>query len=303
MTRNPLVSIVLPTYNGASGYLDEAVQSCLDQTYSNWELIIVDDASTDDTPAHIAQYVAKDSRIRSVRHETNRKLPAALNTGFSRAKGEYLTWTSDDNCYRPNALAEMVEFLKSRPEVGIVYTDFTVIDQTGNPVQSVAVSEMGNLVTGNCIGPCFLYRRSIQERLGGYAEDLHLAEDYDFWLRASACFQLQPLHKDLYLYRRHSYSLTSLQGKRAYLVACEALKRNLPHLQWVNREMRAAGYLRLAMAEQARCNIPEARRCLLWAIYYSPQIIGSLPRRLLIEALLGRRGLLFSQRIYRAVKR
>ena len=106
-----------------------AIQSCLDQTYPNWELIIVDDASTDDTPVRIAQYVAGDSHLRSVRHETNRRLPAALNTGFSQAKGDYLTWTSDDNCYRPNALTEMVAFLESEPEVDIVYTDYTEIDE------------------------------------------------------------------------------------------------------------------------------------------------------------------------------
>ena len=92
MKRNPLVSIVLPTHNGAR-YLEQAVQSCLDQTYRNWELIIVDDASTDETPALIARLVAADSRIRSIRNEVNQKLPGALNTGFAQARGEYLTWT------------------------------------------------------------------------------------------------------------------------------------------------------------------------------------------------------------------
>jgi cellulose synthase/poly-beta-1,6-N-acetylglucosamine synthase-like glycosyltransferase len=73
------VSIVLPTYNG-SRFLSAAIQSCLDQTFRNWELIVVDDASTDQSPEIIAAYRAKDSRIRSVRHETNKKLPAAQRT-------------------------------------------------------------------------------------------------------------------------------------------------------------------------------------------------------------------------------
>lgn len=302
MRHEPLVSIVLPTYNGTR-YLDQAVRSCLDQTYTNWELIIVDDASTDDTPVRVAQYAATESRIRSVRHETNRKLPAALNTGFSLAKGEYLTWTSDDNCYRANALAEMVSFLISRPEVDVVYTDYTVIDEAGNPIKSVVVAPVEELVNRNCIGPCFLYRRTVQETLGSYAEDLYLAEDYDFWLRASALFQLQPLHKDLYLYRIHSSSLTSLQGRQAYLAACESLKRNLPRLRWVSRTTQAACYLRIAVAEQSRRNVPELRKCLFYAVRYSPALIGNpTALGLLLDALLGYRIFLLTQRLYSVLK-
>src|SRR5687768_16352258 len=109
MKPGPLVSIVLPTYNGCR-YLCESIDSCRKQTYPHWELILVDDCSTDDTPRIMAEAVRSDARIRSVRHETNKKLPSGLNTGFRLAKGDYLTWTSDDNCYRPEALAEMVAF-------------------------------------------------------------------------------------------------------------------------------------------------------------------------------------------------
>src|SRR5690606_22425727 len=116
MNESPFVSIVLPTYNGAR-YLAQSIESCINQTYTQWELIIVDDASTDDTPAIISHYVQLDSRIRTVRHSTNRKLPAALNTGFDMARGEYFTWTSDDNYYRPEALGVMVAFLESRADV------------------------------------------------------------------------------------------------------------------------------------------------------------------------------------------
>src|SRR6516164_7318203 len=132
-TSCPLISIVLPTYNGAS-YLREAIESCLRQTYPNWELILVDDASTDETPSIIAEYLARDSRIATLRNPVNRKLPASLNAGFARARGELLTWTSDDNCYLPEALGEMAAFLKTNPSVDLVYVDFTVIDERGAPV-------------------------------------------------------------------------------------------------------------------------------------------------------------------------
>jgi glycosyltransferase involved in cell wall biosynthesis len=99
----PLVSIILPTYNG-SQYLSEAIESCLHQTYENWELILVDDCSTDATPQIIGRYVGRDPRIRSIRHASNKKLPEALNTGHAAAQGEYLMWTSDDNRLLPAAI-------------------------------------------------------------------------------------------------------------------------------------------------------------------------------------------------------
>lgn len=246
MTDCPLISIVLPTYNG-SRYLDQSVQSCLDQTYTHWELIIVDDASTDDTPQRIAQYVARDRRIRAIRHPTNRKLPAALNTGFAHARGEYLTWTSDDNLYCAEALARMLHFLESHPTVDIVYSDYTLIDETGQTLRSVAVQERDWLLRGNYVGPCFLYRRKVQEKVGDYAQDLFLAEDYEFWLRASMFFEMRPLHENLYLYRLHSASLSTTMGKRQIEIGTgKALIRHLPQLAWADTVAKCKTYMILA---------------------------------------------------------
>jgi glycosyltransferase involved in cell wall biosynthesis len=160
VTPSPLVSIILPTYNG-SRYLGEAVRSVLRQTYSNWELLIVDDASTDETPALIERYVTQDRRIHSTRHPSNRKLPAALNTGFSIARGEYLTWTSDDNSYRPEALSEMMEFLKTNPSADVVYADYSPIDENGEVSGRVTLGNPETLSMCNCVGPCFLFRRGV----------------------------------------------------------------------------------------------------------------------------------------------
>lgn len=285
----PLVSIVLPTYNGAR-YLDQAVRSCRDQTDPDWELIIVDDASTDDTPVRIARYVAEDPRVRSVRHERNRRLPGALNTGFSQAKGQYLTWTSDDNCYRPQALSEMVAFLESDPAVDIVYADYTVMDEAGRPRQCVTVGNLEELGNRNCIGPCFLYRRRVQETLGGYAEDLFLAEDYEFWLRAAASFRFQPLHRDLYLYRLHDTSLTQRRLAQVHLAAEEALKRHLPKLR-LGKALRAQGYLRLARMSHAREDWAMARAYLFQALRYAPwTVIRQTPLKWLAQVGLGRQG-------------
>lgn len=300
MISDPLVSIVLPTYNGER-YLAQAVQSCLDQTYANWELIIVDDASTDGTPVVIDQCVAQDSRIRSVHHQTNRKLPAALNTGFSHANGEYLTWTSDDNCYRPNALTEMVALLESKPEIDVVYTDYTKIDEQACPVGRGFAGKPEDLAYHNSIGPCFLYRRYLQGRLKGYCEDCFLAEDYDFWLRASVSFRFHRLNEDLYLYRyRHSSSLTKVHCDRVNLIAERVLSVNLPHMHWMSDEQRASAYVNLSKKSKQRNKLKDALLYLLHAFSYSPSVVFvEVAGRLVTKALAGQKA---SERLERITK-
>src|SRR5258705_1775548 len=200
----PLISIVLPAYNGAT-YLGQALQSCLDQSYPAWELIVVDDASTDATPAIVREFAMQDSRVHCIRHETNRRLPGALNTGFAAARGEFLTWTSDDNLYRVTALETMAAVLTEKPDVDFVYADFDVIDEAGQFVQTnVAVPPIQLIQQYFCV-PCFLYRRPGHEQLGAYAEDLFLAEDYEYWLRIFLSGDgIDSLHPNLYQYRPHS---------------------------------------------------------------------------------------------------
>ncbi|HXL56803.1 MAG TPA: glycosyltransferase family 2 protein, partial [Chitinophagaceae bacterium] len=103
MMLQPAISIVLPTYNG-SKYIRTSIESCLNQTFTDFELIIVNDCSTDNTASIIEEYAAKDSRIIIIHNAFNKKLPLSLNTGFDIAKGKYHTWTSDDNYFAPNAL-------------------------------------------------------------------------------------------------------------------------------------------------------------------------------------------------------
>ena len=98
-----LISIVLPIYNGEK-YMRKSIDSVLAQTYANWELLIVDDGSTDNTAIIAQEYAANDSRIRYYKNSENMRLPKTLNRGFSLAWGDFLTWTSDDNYYYPTAL-------------------------------------------------------------------------------------------------------------------------------------------------------------------------------------------------------
>ena len=281
-----LVSIVLPTHNGAR-YLDESIRSCLEQTYTRWELIIVDDASTDDTPARIAHYVASDQRIRSLRHETNRRLPAALNTGFRAARGSYLTWTSDDNAYRPDALQEMTRYLQEHPDVDVVYSDYTQIDENGSAIKDVCAGTPQTMPLQNWVGPCFLYRDTVQKKLVGYAEDFFLAEDYDFWLRAAALFQLRRLPRNLYRYRVHSASLTALKKQPVTEAMIEVIRRNIETMHWLGKKDQAEIYWMCAAAARRHGKLLSAFSNVIKVFCLCPRIAAQKSARSVEYRLFG----------------
>jgi len=265
----PRISIVLPVHNGMR-YLPQAVRSVREQTCENWELIIVDDASSDRTPEIIIDACRMDERIRSVRHEQNRRLPAALNTGFSLARGEYLTWTSDDNLYRPEALREMVAVLDVHAKVDIVYAGRSYIDDK-DLVTSLLPAEPPELMADhNPVGACFLYRRCVHEALGGYDESLFLVEDYDFWLRASCRFRFLPLNKDLYLYRQHATSLTETRRADVIALTDHLLAQRIPDMRWLGRKMRVEALLSVAERYRRRGETSEAKCAFVNALRIAP---------------------------------
>ena len=212
MKENSLkVSIILPTYNGAR-YVRRSIDSCLNQTYTNMELIIVDDGSTDETPQAIVSY--KDSRIKHLRHNENKGLAHALNTGFANASGDYLTWTSDDNFYDSEATEKMLIFLRGE-KCEFVYCDFYRFRHE-NPadLKIVRLPDVPELKKNNSIGACFLYSRKVREHTGDYDPDAALAEDYDYWIRVSKKFPMHHLNEPLYYYGEHKESLSALFVKQ-----------------------------------------------------------------------------------------
>ena len=244
-TPPPRVTIVLPTYNG-SRYLSEAVESCRVQTFTDWELVVVDDCSTDGTPQLIERLAAKEPRIRSFRNAVNSKLPATLNRGFGEAKGTYLTWMSDDNVWRPNAIETMAGFLDANAEADVVYSAFTWIDPDGKPLSKAVPHQPQVLVNYNCVGLSFLYRRRVLEVVGDYSTDHFLAEDYDYWLRAFARCTMRPIDADLLLVRRHEGSLTERFPQRVLEETCRVVERNLPELRQHRPEVALRAQLVLA---------------------------------------------------------
>ncbi len=226
-TPPPRVSMIMPVHNGAR-WLADAIASVLAQDFADFELILVDDASRDDSPAIMADAAARDPRVRLVRLNANQGLPAALNHGFAAARGELHSWTSDDNLLRPQMLTRLVATLDAHPDADIVHADFMLVDEDGLELGRAQVGPIERLLYGNNIGACFLYRAGVGRALGGYDPRLFGVEDYDFWLRAAQRFRFVALHEDLYIYRKHGGSLTNQRSDEIQALTAEIVERALP---------------------------------------------------------------------------
>ena len=205
---NPLVSIVMPVWNGER-YLFEAVQSILNQSYQNFELIIVDDASDDSTPEILAEVSKQDRRVKVITNQNNLRLPGSLNVGFGAAQGEWFTWTSDDNILE----ARCIQLLLSNALIMhslFVFCDYKIIDEHGEVLKKYKTGPGELIYLENTVGACFLYHRDIAAILKGYSDEKFMFEDYDFWVRArKAGYSLNHIEGiSPYRYRLHSNQLS-----------------------------------------------------------------------------------------------
>ena len=222
----PKVSIVMPVYNGEK-YLKESIDSVIDQTFTDWELIIVNDCSTDNTVSIVNEYT--DPRIRIIHNEQNQRLPRSLNIGFRKASGEYLTWTSDDNVYMPDAIHDMCEFLDDNQDYGMVTCRMHYIDENGNAAGDFCQTP-DQLYCNDSIGACFMYRREVLATVGEYDPDMFLVEDYDYWLRINHRYLIGHVPKFNYYYRKHGNSLTQTRARSINRQLYSLRKRELDFL-------------------------------------------------------------------------
>jgi glycosyltransferase involved in cell wall biosynthesis len=249
MDSLPRVSMVMPVFNGAR-YLAAALDSILKQDFRDFELICLNDGSKDATPDILADYAAKDRRIVYRDNPENIGLPATLNAGFAVARGQYHSWTSHDNLLRSNMLSTLVEILDADASIGVAYAGYSVIDGEGEILRYHPPRPAEERWFGNPVGAAFLYRREVTEALGGYDESLFGAEDYDFWLRAARAFKLQPINRDLYLYRRHDASLTNQKSMQIKDLVAQVILRELSDV--ADGKLRADALLNLVLTDNGK---------------------------------------------------
>jgi len=190
--KTPAVSVIIPTYNRAHTII-RAIESILKQTYQDFEIIVVDDGSTDSTNKVI--YSFKDARIRYTRHEHNKGEAAARNTGIKRAKGKFIAFQDSDDESLPHRLEKEVEVLDSHPQISIVYGNMIRVFEDGYEC-SMSVPDIGysNTKAYNAfisfkaenigIGTCMI-RKSCFKNMGYFDINLHRFEELDFFIRAS----------------------------------------------------------------------------------------------------------------------
>jgi glycosyltransferase involved in cell wall biosynthesis len=208
---NARVSIIIPCYNYAR-FLPDAVASVLAQTFTDWELIVVDDGSTDATLTTARQLMARhpDRRIR-VFQQPNAGPAAARNTGAERAAGEYMLFLDADDMLAPTLLECAVAILREQPAVGFVYSGMRLFGQDRHEWPSVAF-DLRRLALDNYVLPHALVRRAAWRQVGGF-DMIHFPygfEDWDFWLRvAAAGWRGWHIAAPLVAYRRHGPSLSA----------------------------------------------------------------------------------------------
>ena len=193
----PTVTVIIPTFNRAS-IVGRAIRSVLGQTYQDWELIVVDDCSTDGAEQAVRSF--SDNRIKYIRHDQNRGGGAARNTGIRCAQGEYVAFLDSDDEWLPEKLQkELGVFRDSDPTVVLVYTGKMMLDETGRVLEIRMPTKSGwvyeALLDWNFIGSCSraMVKKQALERVAGFDEKFVAHQDSDLWLRVAKVSRVAPV--------------------------------------------------------------------------------------------------------------
>jgi glycosyltransferase involved in cell wall biosynthesis len=205
MISSPKISVVMPVYNAAP-YLTESTESILNQTYEDFEFIIVNDGSTDDTASILAKYEKSDARIR-VYHQENQGTVAARNRGCHLACGKYIATMDADDVSLPRRFERQLEYFETHPQIGILGTWVYTVNQNGSPrgtwcPPTNAKMLQWTLFFGVCVAaPTVLMRRDVMEKVNFYTSVTTGVEDVDLWLRASSITEFGNVPEVLLKYR------------------------------------------------------------------------------------------------------
>jgi glycosyltransferase involved in cell wall biosynthesis len=212
---NPLISVILPVYN-AEKYVSQAIESILTQTFQDFELILIEDGSTDQSPRILQSYQTEDERIRLVKNEANLGLISTLNKGIGIAKGKYIARMDADDICRPTRLEKQMKFLEKHPEIDVLGTGMEYIQEDGfelgwfeiHPKTPGAIRWI--LMFGNPFGhPTILLRKKAIDKVQGYSEQDRLVEDYALWTRMIQARNGANLDEPLVKYRLHPESVST----------------------------------------------------------------------------------------------
>lgn len=213
----PKVSVIIPAFN-CEKYIGQTIESVLSQTYRNFELIVVDDGSTDNTKAIVKNYL-QDSRIKYI-YQDNSGVSAARNIGFAKSHGKYIAFLDSDDLWYPNKLEEQVRLLEMNKEIGLTNCSVNYVDENSNVIGKEVckviddVTDLlfkGNLVTGSA--SVVMLRRVCLEKVGLFDTDLFISADVDMWIRNLLHFKMFHMNRTLAALRKYPSSHSSNIGR------------------------------------------------------------------------------------------
>lgn len=228
----PKISIVIPNYNSEK-YVALTLDCISGQTFSDFELIISDDGSTDNCLNIIQTYADKDNRIKILKNDHTGNLATVLNAGYAQAKGDYFCQVDSDDIIREDCLELSYNFIIQNNPEGMIYTDHTIIGKNGDPLGPGGRCRLPyskETILLNFMTFHFrLFSRTLFEKVGGYNEYFKRVEDYDFCLKVSEIAPIKHLNDVLYYYRLHGGQVTQHQSEAiinySFKAITDAMKR------------------------------------------------------------------------------
>jgi GT2 family glycosyltransferase len=250
----------MPVYNGAA-YLRESIESILSQSFADFEFIAVDDGSTDASGTILAEYAAKDRRLRVARNDRNLGLAPALNRGLSMARGVWVARQDGDDISLPDRLARQTAFMREHPDVGVSGSQMIMFNERGRVVGEYRVGCTHGMILWNIFfgwvfaHPTVIMRRDVLSAAGGYDPQC-FGEDVDLWVRLAERTRFANLPEALVRYRRHGNAY-SLRGRsRQQADALRARQRFASRL--LGREVPESVLLQAGRAQAEDMSLTEA---------------------------------------------
>ena len=221
MSITPEISVIMSVYNGEE-YLEKAIESVINQTFKNWELIIINDCSTDSTEKILEKFAALDERIKVHKNEVNLRLPKSLNKAIALAQGKYIARMDADDICLPDRLSKQHSFMESNPDISLSSCRFMTLKNgvvssggCGGRCDSNSLRAL-LLVTNPILHPGVIAKAEVMKKLG-YDTNLTCTEDLDLWTRMSReKLKMQILPEYLMIYRLHDKQITSTTLERQH---------------------------------------------------------------------------------------
>lgn len=278
--NNPAVSVIIPTYNHAH-FLPEALKSVLDQSYTDFEVIIVDDGSTDNTK-DVIQPFFNDSRVRYI-YQENSGLPATRNRGIKEAKGTFVALLDSDDIWLPSKLEKQVSLFDADSEVVLIYCDAEFIDVNGDTIpdpgyKPIPGSTYKDLLYMNWVigsGSSVLIRKSVFEKAGLFDETLTGLDDIDMWIRILRNRKSDYVDEVLVKIRRHrsmevANTVKIKKRERAYFHHMQKYMEIFPELKKEKRRAYFQTYRKLFYKSYEVCRFKNMLPYFLKACAYKP---------------------------------